>query len=221
MTSPQLEIPALTPGGSLAEQVRDALLQAIRTGALPPGTRLREIPLSEHFGLSKTPVREGLRLLEADGVVQVVPRRGAIVASLAPAAVQHLYDFRLILEVAAARAAATSDESGDRLRTLHRAMSRSLTEADPTPFLQLDLELHCEISRMGGNPELTEAIRRVQQRIQATRQRVAVTARLKVAHRQHGELIAAINAADPDRAEVCITEHITSACAHVMGELGA
>ncbi|MBD3764844.1 MAG: GntR family transcriptional regulator [Rhodobacterales bacterium] len=82
------------------------LLDEIRRGALPPGARLRETDLADRLGISRTPVREAIRQLEADGLVTHLPRQGATVRQLDYAEVIELYEMRAVLEGTAARLAA-------------------------------------------------------------------------------------------------------------------
>ncbi len=214
----QLEgsIPLLPRRGSLAEQVRDSIFAAISSGGLAPGTRLREIPLSEHFGLSKTPVREGLRMLEADGLIVVHPRRGAVVTSFDEDAIRHLYDLRLVLEVAAVRRAAGSGLPPKEAAALRTEMGDYLDEEPQVTFHRLDVRFHRAISDLGGNPELAVALERVHQRIQAVRVRCQVRGRLRIAHRQHGQLLTALRKGDPDAAAAAVTEHVESARDYVI-----
>lgn len=209
-------IPPLGRRGSLAEQVRDSIFAAIDSGDLAPGTRLREIPLSEHFGLSKTPVREALRMLEAEGLVVVHPRRGAEVTSLDEDAVRDLYELRLILEIAAVRKAALSGKPPKEAAALRTEMAKYLDEEPQITFHKLDVKFHRAISDLGGNPELATTLLRTHQRIQSVRVRRHVPGRLRTAHRQHGKILTAIRAGDPDAAEAAVTEHITSAREHVL-----
>ncbi|MGI9186430.1 MAG: GntR family transcriptional regulator, partial [Gaiellales bacterium] len=67
---------------SMVEQTCEILRDRIRTGQLPPGTRLRQETLADELGVSRTPLREALRLLAADGIVEMEPNRGAVVTSL-------------------------------------------------------------------------------------------------------------------------------------------
>jgi DNA-binding GntR family transcriptional regulator len=209
-------IPLLGRSGSLAEQVRDSLFAAISSGDLAPGTRLREIPLSEHFGLSKTPVREALRMLEAEGLVVVHPRRGAVVTSLDEAEISNLYELRLVLEIAAVRRAAQSGNQPTEAAALRTEMGGYLDEEPQINFHRLDVRFHRSISDLGGNPELAITLMRVHQRIQSVRVRCQVPGRLRIAHRQHGRIVTAIRKGDADAAEEAITEHVRSACEHVL-----
>ncbi|WP_320781998.1 GntR family transcriptional regulator, partial [Streptomyces sp. CRN 30] len=94
------------PRGSLCGRAYDTLRRRIVEGELQPGQRLVERDLAAELEVSRIPLREALRLLEADGLVVLVPRRGALVAPFAPADVRHLFDVRESLEALAARLAA-------------------------------------------------------------------------------------------------------------------
>src|SRR5581483_10966094 len=93
---------------SLADQVYGRLREAITSGALAPGLRLREVPLSQQFGVSTTPVREALRRLENDGLVETNPHRGALVAGFSLRVVGELFEVREVLERRGARLAAAA-----------------------------------------------------------------------------------------------------------------
>jgi DNA-binding GntR family transcriptional regulator len=101
-------LPPLPQTGSLVDRIHEALGAAIMSGGLDPGTRLREISLANHFGVSTTPLREALRRLDFEGLIDVHPRRGAVVTALTPATVAQLYEIRTILETGAVRLAARS-----------------------------------------------------------------------------------------------------------------
>ncbi len=101
------------------------LLDEIRTGALPPGSRLRETDLADRLGFSRTPVREAIRLLETDGLVTHLPRIGATVRRLDAPEVIELYEMRAVLEGTAARLAARSVTAVElaELQTLNTALA--------------------------------------------------------------------------------------------------
>ncbi len=114
------------PGASRAsrgDHAYDTLFGAIESGSLKPGTRLREVELSEWVGASRTPIREALGRLEGEGLIARDPSRGMIVAELDHGLVAELYVMREVLEGTAAGLAArhASDAEIDALRTLARA----------------------------------------------------------------------------------------------------
>ena len=92
--------------GSLRSQAVVALRDAILSGQFKPGAVLNEKELAERLGVSKTPIREGLSLLEHEGLIQTIPRRGYIVTPITVQHIHELFDLRIILESAAAEQAA-------------------------------------------------------------------------------------------------------------------
>ncbi|WP_171133111.1 MULTISPECIES: GntR family transcriptional regulator [unclassified Ruegeria] len=111
--------------GPQGNSVYQRLLDEIRSGSLSPGERLREIELSERLGVSRTPIREAIRQLEADGLVSHVPRQGATVRFLDYAEVMELDEMRAVLEGTSARLAAraASDVELDELETLNEHLA--------------------------------------------------------------------------------------------------
>jgi DNA-binding GntR family transcriptional regulator len=213
---------ALSNRGSLVDQVRDSLHAAITAGALDPGARLREIPLSQRFGISTTPVREALRRLESEGLVEVQPRRGAVVVALEDDVVSDLYDLRLILETAGARLAAGAGDPPE-LSGVYALMSQleALVDGPESEFARVDVALHRAVNDLAGNRELAEAAERVHRRIQAVRVRSAVPGRLRIAQDQHAEIVEALRRRDPDLAEAATRTHIGSAKQNVLSVLRA
>ncbi|TMV83944.1 GntR family transcriptional regulator, partial [Thioclava sp. BHET1] len=98
-----IDIASESPQGALAYR---RLIEEIRTGTLLPDMRLRETEIADRFGLSRTPVREAIRMLEADGLVEHLPRQGASIRRLDYAEVMELYEMRCVFEGTAARLAA-------------------------------------------------------------------------------------------------------------------
>lgn len=109
---------------SLAEAVCAELRSRILSGALAPGQRLVEEALAATFGVSRNPVREALRVLAAEGLVEVLPRRGATVSLLTAEEAQELFDLRLAVEGVAARIAARK-RNPDGLRRLEEVLAQA------------------------------------------------------------------------------------------------
>jgi DNA-binding GntR family transcriptional regulator len=136
-------------------RVRDELQHAILEGVLRPGERLRAEALAQRFGTSRTPVREALLQLEAQGLVEVEPNRGAVVRAFDAADLLDLYALRALLEPAAAARAATriGDEQIQQLD--------DLTDDNATPEQQMAANelFHRIIVEAAGSPRLTAAMR--------------------------------------------------------------
>lgn len=212
----------LSQRGSLVDQVRDSIFAAITSGLLDPGARLREIPLSEHFGVSTTPVREALRRLQSEGLVEVHPRRGAVVLAMDESMVCNLYDLRMLLETAATRLAASQDVL--ELSQVYALMAQAEALVDgpnEAEFAHVDVKLHRAIHDLSGNPELADAAERVHHRIQTVRVRCAIPGRLRIAQDQHGDIVEALRKRKPDLAEAAARRHIESARENVLTVLRA
>ena len=121
----------------LSRAVADWLAGRIIAGEEPPGTRLTETKLAELAGVSRSPVREALRILAGEGLVEIVPRIGAQVARVGSEDVTHLYACRMLLEPTAAGLAAegVSDRGLAELDVLRGAMERAVADHDAKRFL--------------------------------------------------------------------------------------
>jgi DNA-binding GntR family transcriptional regulator len=146
-------------------RARDELREAILAGALPPGARLRAEPLAERLQTSRTPVREALVLLAREGLVDIEPRRGAVVRQFDAADLVDLYDVRALIEPYAAHRAATRIGAADvaRLAALcDRADARGAADdAAVEDQVALNEEFHRIVVAAAGSPRLEAALRAV------------------------------------------------------------
>jgi len=224
------ELAALVPEASataptLVEGIQASLRSAIINGSLPPGFRLREIPLAAHFGVSTTPVREAIRHLEHEGLVKVYPRRGAEVVAISSVEIEHLYEVRTVLECHAIRKAAESAPQGSVLepaRKLVRTQARSSRQARRRPAL-VDADFHREMMMLAGNPLIAELVERATRQIEAVQARVHGVVEDGWAHavEAHGAILAAVEQGDPDRAEDLMRQHLEWAQEAVLDSVGA
>ena len=145
----------------LSRTVADWLADRIISGEEAPGSRLTEIDVARRAGVSRSPVREALRVLEAEGLVEIVPRYGAQVARVGIADVEELYACRMLLEPVCTRLAVEALEPGDiaELDALRRQMEGAV--ANPTGFLASNVQyfrtlvLHCPNETLRELVELT------------------------------------------------------------------
>lgn len=135
----------------MVEQTCEILRERIRTGQLPPGTRLRQEVLAEELGISRTPLREAMRLLAADGLVELEPNRGAVVTALSREAQVRFWEARLVLEPSAARLGAEV-----RDRAALKAMASAIAEqrAGADRIFSANRAFHLALVRSAGNPHL-------------------------------------------------------------------
>ena len=199
-----------------ARRVREEIQRAIITGALAPGERLTAEALAHRFGTSRTPIREALLSLEAEGLVEIAPHRGAVVRPFDAAGLVELYELRAVIEpYAAARAAERS--GADTLAALddNCAGAAERGGADPAAVddqIALNEAFHRLIVGAAQSPRLEVAMRSVAGIPRAFR---TVFWRDEAQRTQslfcHRELVRALRARRPDLAEAVMRMHILGA----------
>ena len=200
------------PRASMGDAAYDALFGAIEQGTLKPGARLREIELSEWVGASRTPIREALGRLEAEGLVSRDPSRGMVVAELDHGLVAELYVMREVLEGTAAALAArhASDAEIDALREL-AARDRE-AESDPVRLARLNRHFHEAMFRCAHNRFLMRAVHALRQSMVLLGQTtLAVPGRPKTARAEHDAIVEAIARHDAEAASAAARAHIRAA----------
>jgi DNA-binding GntR family transcriptional regulator len=186
-----------------------ALRQAILEGILPPGARLRQEDLAETFGTSRIPIREALRVLAYEGLVQSEPYRGFSVTSLPGVEqIEEIYDLRTVLEAHAVRLAISllTDADLEDLRSIHDAMAR---EEDEDRQFILREEFYHRLYSVTARPRLIELIFRL-------RQDVARSLRWKLVQHSpahHDRFWDAIRHSDTERAVAELASHYAKVAA--------
>nr|WP_254443459.1 GntR family transcriptional regulator [Ruegeria atlantica] len=196
------------PQGNSAYQ---RLLDEIRCGTLLPGERLREIDLSERLGVSRTPVREAIRQLEADGLVVHVPRQGATVRSLDYAEVMELYEMRAVLEGTAARLAAraASDVELDELDVLNDRLAEAGTGPDA---VRINRTFHATLLDSAKNRFLAKSMLSLQKALLILGpSQLLDSDRAEAAVAEHRRIMIALKARDGAAAETEMRAHIHAA----------
>lgn len=202
---------------SLSERAADRAYRMIRgdilSGALAGGTRLAETGLAAHYGFSRTPVREALRRLQAEGMVVAAPHRGAQVVDWASLDIAAIYDLRAVVEGFVARRAALliGDEEIDRLSGLCDRMEEAAGESRP---LSDDSEFHGAIALAAGG-EMIAAVRRG---VVLPVPRGYTAEDRERSNRQHREILAAFRARNPEWAESVMLAHVHSAKSRLLRE---
>lgn len=195
---------------SMAEQTYQRISEKIIRGDYSAGHRLREREISEDLAISRIPVREALPALEADGFIEIFPRRGAVVRAFTLKEVEELFDVRLNLEVFAARKAAEFMAAGGRsprLPELLAAAERSTSGNDIEAISTFNAAIHAEIVALSGNSLLERTLRPVMGRL---RWLFALTSQRdpQLQFVEHKALCAAIHAGKPDLATALAYAHI-------------
>jgi DNA-binding GntR family transcriptional regulator len=195
---------------SLVELAVDRLRRDILSGRTDPGERLVEEQLTRRLGISRAPLREAMRLLAQQGLVEHIPRRGARVATLSDDDVRELYEVRDVLE----RHAVGTMPPGPDLSGLRAALDvmRAATEAgDRLELANAHRRFHTEVVRLSGNKQLAALYESVLVRIQlymaVNMRREAETARAEDGVHRHERLFAAVRAGDGPGILTALNEH--------------
>ncbi|MDR5709997.1 MAG: GntR family transcriptional regulator [Armatimonadota bacterium] len=198
----------------ISAQIAEILANEIIQGRLAGGTRLREEALAAQFKTSRTPVREALRRLEREHLVEHIPRRGFVVATIHARAVAGIYLCRAWLHGLAARQAAlvATEAEIEELEGLVHRMRQALEPPNVPELFRLNVVFHQRVAEIARNPMLEEILRGLGRPILRLRyMSISVPGRTEASVRAHEEIVAAFRAKDPIRVETLVRENILAA----------
>jgi DNA-binding GntR family transcriptional regulator len=198
----------------LRELVFESLRAAIIEGLLRPGERLMEIQLAEQLGVSRTPVREAIRKLELEGLVVMMPRKGAYVAGLSIKDISDVFEIRKALEGLAAEVAADriSDEEIESLERLLHRLAEASDSKNYDLFIEIDSEFHSVLFQAGRNDRLSQMINNLREQIHRFRSTsLSMPGRMSAAVEEHRKIVEAVSQHDVDAAKHLAQEHIENA----------
>jgi len=195
----------------LWQRAHEHLRELIISGHLTPGTELQEVSLAELLGVSRGPIREALGRLEAEGLVTVRPRRGAVVRALSTEEFLEAYQVREALEVMAVRLAVpklTADQV-DELQRLIEQMAAFADAADVHGFFDANAAFHQLFFQAAGNRMLAEQYRQLRAQIDRHRVRsLELRGTIQRSVAEHRAILRAVRAGDVERAVHLVSEHI-------------
>lgn len=202
-----MSVKHIAASDEIAELLRDAII----SGELKPRERLIEMDLSARYNVSRTPIREAIRNLEAAGLVKLIPYKGAIVADVDVAEIQSIYEVRATLEGMATRLATPNmtPQLLDALERLVGDMERSAEAEQATEFTRYNDEFHQTIYKHSGNKVLAGIIDDLLDRSVIFR-RAASRSRQNIANsnRDHREMLEAMRRGDARRAQEVAERHV-------------
>jgi DNA-binding GntR family transcriptional regulator len=200
---------------SYRDQAVAILREQLLDGTYEPGSRLNEVAVSEAMGISRGPLREALQRLVAEGLVELVPHRGAFVRNFTPIELQHMYEFREIIESGAARLAArrTTDNDVAELRAMMLETSQ-LLDITAGGAYPASPDFHRRILELSGNQLLLRVGTELQTQVRIARQSSGRRpGRARIAFDEHIAIIDALERRDPDAAEAAMTGHLAESLA--------
>lgn len=197
----------------LPEALAGRIRKLIVEGELKPGAKVNEQALCERFGVSRTPLREALRALAAEGLITLTPRRGAAVSELTIADLEQAFPILGALEALAGELACAniSDAEIARAHALQEAMRASRREQDLQRYRAVNAEIHALILEAADNATLAQMLRSLDARVNRARHMVNIApARWTAAVEEHEEILAALAARDGARLGALLKNHIAN-----------
>ncbi len=206
----------------LREIVFETLRDAIINQVLEPGERLMEIQMADEMGVSRTPVREAIRKLELEGLVIMVPRKGAYVAGISVKDIHEVFEVRTSLEGLAASLAAqriTPEELDEMERNLFLEAGE-LAENNLRSIVEIDTSFHDLLYKAAKNQKLFQMVNNLQEQLQRFRSAsLARPGRSKTALEEHRKILEALALGDSKLAQKLAMEHIESAETAMMASI--
>lgn len=198
----------------LGDHTYEAIRQAIISGVFAPGSRLTVDAVAKRLGVSRTPVKESLVRLEREGLVRVVPRRGAFVAMLSAEEVLELYDLREVLDGLAARKAAeriTPQELAVLAGHLRRA-DKYAAAGDLARYSDTDLAFHQVIRQASKSPRIVEMLENLRDQTRLLMSTsITLAGRLQRSIDEHRQIYEALRRRDGAAAEEAARAHMRAA----------
>jgi DNA-binding GntR family transcriptional regulator len=199
------------PPGVLHQQVGARLRQLIVEGEIEPGRKLNERALAEQLRVSRTPLREAIRMLAAEGLVELLPNRGAVAAQLSARDIADTFELIAGLEGQSGELAAQriTDAELSEIRALHYEMLAAHTRRDLPVYYRLNATIHNHINAAARNPVLRHTYLTVNARLQALRFRSNFDeAKWARAVREHERMIELLSARDGSRLRKLLVAHL-------------
>ncbi len=194
---------------TVAEGVYQHLRRELLSGRLEAGQWLREQELAESLQVSRTPVREAIRQLAQEGLLQIEVNRGVRVRDLSLEEAVATYEVRSHLEsMAASLAARNIDEEARQALQQHLESMNALDPEDQAEHIRADNEFHALVARLSGNPVLEELVEKLSERVMRVKiltRDVNVSA---IARSQHALIVQAISRSDEEAAANAMREHV-------------
>ena len=194
------------------EKLTTAIADGILSGALAPGLRLDEASLAQQHGVSRTPVREALRQLAMSGLIDMRPRKGAVVSKATPDQVESLFVAMAEMEATCARLAAISMTPIERrrLQARHEAMTALAAAGDPAAYSDANVAFHSAIYAGAHNAPLAEYAMGLRRRVGPFRRaQFQVEGRLLRSNQEHDAVVRAILSGDAMAAHAAMLHHVS------------
>ena len=200
---------------ALPQEVAKRIREMIRKGILKEGDKIVENPLCQAMGISRTPLREALRLLSSEGLIELIPNKGAFVAQPSMKDIREMFWVMSILEGTCARECAKKmNEKGlKKLDNLYKKLEKHFQEKNHEKYMAVNHKYHTLVQELAGSKVLSEVINGLRQKILLYRYRqIYQPNRLETSMQEHRDLQDAFRKKDPEAAERLMKEHLIRQC---------
>ena len=195
----------------ISDLLREKIEEQIATGDLPPGSTLDEAALVEAHGVSRTPVREALIQLAAEGLIEMRPRHGAVVTSIGPGRLIEMFEVMAELESMCGRLAARRMSVGEHkmLEKAHEDCEKARAAQDSDAYFYANEQFHAAIYAGSHNQFLSEQAQQLHRRLRPYRRlQLRVRDRMGSSYAEHAAIVQAITSGDPQAASAALHGHI-------------
>ena len=195
----------------LTDQVAARLRTLLVEGRIAPGSKLNERVLAEQLRVSRTPLREAIKLLAQEGLVDLLPNRGAVAVKLTEADIVHTFEVLAGLEAMAGELAAQRIDTAalSELRAKHHEMLAAFERRDLSNYYRLNAAIHAGINEAAANPVLSSAYTRINARVQAMRFRTNQDeTKWRLAVKEHSTMMDALAERDGPALGRVLAEHL-------------
>ena len=224
MTAEIIPLTRPIPRAGLHEQAAHRLRQMLVENRIPPGAKLNERELSDELQVSRTPLREAIKMLAAEGLVELLPNRGAIAVELTESDVLNTFEVMAGLEAQSGELAAqrVTDAELAEIKAMHYEMLAAYTRRDLPAYYRLNAAIHNAINMAAKNPVLTLTYSQVNARLQALRFRSNQDGdKWKAAVKEHEQMISALTARDAVAMRAVLMSHLINKRDVVIEQLRA
>ncbi|HMW16871.1 MAG TPA: GntR family transcriptional regulator [Accumulibacter sp.] len=196
---------------ALYQEVAERLRLRIFAHQIPPGTRIDEQALTADYGISRTPLREALKVLAAEGLVTLVPRRGCFVTEISEQDLDEIFPLMALLEGRCAYEAArraTAEDITD-IEAIHQQLEEFAADRQIERFFEANQAFHYRVQAISGNRWLKQVVQDLRKVLKLTRLfSLSAEGRLTQSLTEHRALLAAIKAGDAELAQTVMHDHI-------------
>ena len=200
---------------TLHEEIANNLRELIMSGELQEGDKIKEDELCSSMGISKTPLREALRVLSVEGLIRLVPNRGSFVSTPTFEEIREMFDVMSVLEGVCARAAAAKMGAKDlaTLEKLHERLEENYRRKAQREYIRINNQYHAFIQELAGNRTLNQIVNGLRQKILLYRyQSLNLPERFAQSIQEHRDLLEAFRKKDPKKAETLMRRHLKKQC---------